>query len=260
MWKILVISIIVLKLCSCSLFGSGHRQQPRPVTEFDQARYYVSLGNFNQAEPLLLKTVSREDENYAEATLLLAKVYDQTALPEKSILNLRDFISRAPDQLELLKAQALLLKNLAKVNINIENAEEKKAISRLITSKSYPTEKALENLRWSMDFNCGIYCLQEIDYLKEIQLQILYVIETDPQLFKRSFDILTSRYDYFESFLNEAKLDIDFRKKIALNLFDALQKLKSSHLENSTLGSVKTAELVSFLETYQKRIELWLYE
>lgn len=260
MWKILAISITILSLFSCSLFGRASEKKSI-FSNFEQGKYFVSISEFEKAEPYLLKTVVREDQNYAESVMLLGKVYDQTAMPEKAILNLRDFLQHGTGTpLEIMQAKALLLKNLAKVKSPIENAEEKKYITRIMIDKNQDTETALENLRWTLDFNCGVYCIEEVNYLKEIQVQLLYAIETDPKLYKRVFDILTSRYDYFETYLKDLKIDLEYRKKIAQALYEALQKLKSSHLETSTLGSVKTAELISYLDAYQKRIERWLYE
>lgn len=263
MWKILTKFITTLSLFSsfwsCAFFNRD-TIKPNISPEFEQGKHLVAIGEYEKAEPWLLKTVVREDENYAQAVLLLGKVYDQLSMPEKSILNVRDFISKGGSPFDLLKAKALLLKNLAKVKISIENADEKKFITRIMTSKSHSTRQALEALRWTLDFKCSIYCVEEIEYLKEIQVQLLYATETDPSLFSRTFDILTSLYDYFETFLKDPKLNIEYRKKMAQGLYDALQKLKSSHLETGKIGSVKTAELINYLETYQKRIERWLYE
>lgn len=260
MWKILAISITILSLSSCSLFGRAPEKKP-VFSDFEQGKYFVSISEYEKAEPYLLKIAVREDQNYGEAVVLLAKIYDQTAQPEKAILNLRDFVQRGGGTpLDIMQAKALLLKNLAKVRAPIENADEKKYITRVMTDKTQDTAKGLENLRWTLDFNCGIYCVEEVNYLKEIQVQLLYAVESDPKLYKRAFDILTSRYDYFEASLKDLKMDLEYRKKIAQALYEALQKLKSSHLETGTLGSVKTAELISYLEAYQKRIERWLYE
>ena len=260
MWKILAISITILSLSSCSLFGRKETKTAL-MSDFDRGKYLVSISEFEKAEPFLLKSVVREDDNYSESVLLLGKIYDQTSLPERAILNLRDYLQRGKGtEIEVMQAKALLIKNLAKVKAPIENAEEKKYIARMMTARGQDLRPALEALRWTLDFNCGIYCVEETTYLKEIQVQLIYAVEADPTLYKRVFDVLTSRYDYFESFLKESQLDLEFRKKIAQGLYEALQKLKSSHLESSTLGSVKTAELISYLEAYQKRIERWLYE
>lgn len=260
MWKTLAIFITILSLSSCSLFGRKETKNAL-MTDFERGKYLVSISEYEQAEPYLIKTVTREDDNYDESVLLLGKVYDQTALPERAILNLRDFLQRGQgSEIEVMQAKALLLKNLAKVKYPIEHADDKKLITRMMTLKGPNLRPALEALRWTLDFNCGVYCVEEVLYLKEIQLQLLYAVETDPTLYKRVFDVLTSRYDYFETFLKESKMDLEYRKKVGQGLYDALQKLKSSHLENSTLGSVKTAELISYLEAYQKRIERWLYE
>lgn len=259
--KFIIISSLfsgVSFLTACSLFQS--RSEKKSIHyEFAQGSYFVSISEYEKAEPYLLHTIAREDENYMATLLLLGKVYDQLSMPEKSILNLKDFLSRGSGPMDRLKAQALLIKNLAKVKVDIENADEKKSITRLVTTSIDPMI-ALEELRWTMDFNCALYCVEEVLFLKEIQVQILYIIERDPNLYKRAFDVLTSRYDFFENALKESPLDLEHRKNIARGLYDALQKLKSSHLENNTMGSIKTAEMVLFLNSYQKRIEQWLYD
>ena len=225
-WNILKTFLIIFSLCNlgCALFGS-HKDDQNLSSDFEQGKYLVSIAEYDKAEPYLIQTMAREDEHYAETLLLLGKIYDQTAMPEKSILNLKDFISRSDQPLALLKAKGLLLKNLAKVKVDIENTEEKKFITRIMTSKDTDIKVALEDLRWTMDFDCDLYCVEEISYLKEIQVQLIYAIERDPSVYKRASDILTSRYDFFEIFLNEQALDPAYRRNIALALYDALQKL-----------------------------------
>jgi tetratricopeptide (TPR) repeat protein len=260
MWKILAISITILSLFSCSL-PHGASEEFFVSTDFAQGKKLFLNAEYEKAEPYLIKTVEQEDQNYSQAVFFLGKIYDHTAQPEKAILNLRDFLKRGSGtQLDVLQAKALLLKNLAKVNSSIDNADEKKYISRVITSKNLDTSKALESLLETFNFNCGVYCVEEVNYLREIQVQLLYAIETDPELSKKASESLISSYNYFETFLKEPKMDLEYRKKIGLALYEALQKLKSSHLETSTLGSVKTAELISYLEASQKKIERWLYE
>lgn len=263
MWKILAIFIITSSLFSCNLFSRRADISKPEITsaeDFEQGKKLFTEGKYEAAESFLVKTVAHEDENYNEAVLLLGKVYDQMSMPEKSILNLRDFIQKGGKPLDVMKAKALLMKNLAKIKVDIENAEEKKYIAHVMTAKEYNSKDAVENLSWTMDFNCQVYCVEEIQYLKEIQIQFLYAIEKDAGLYGGVFELLKSRYDFFEKFLTEQALDIGFRKKIAQGLYEALQKLKSSHLENSNAGAARTAELIKSLETYQKRIELWLYE
>lgn len=231
------------------------------MSDYERGKYLVSISEYEKAEPFLIQSVVREDGNYSESVLLLGRIYDQTSLPERAILNLRDYLQRGNGtELQTMQAKGLLIKNLAKVKVPVENIEEKKYITRIMTSRGQDLRPAVEALRSTLDFNCGIYCVEETIYLKEIQMQLIYAVENDPTLYKRVFDVLTSRYDFFETFLKDSHLDLEFRKKIGQGLYDALQKLKSSHLESGTMGSVKTAELISYLEAYQKRIERWLYE
>lgn len=259
MWKILATSITILSLFSCATVDQAARSKPYSE-DLEKARKLVLSSDYDQAELHLIKLAKLEDENYNEAVLLLGKVYDQTGRPEKAILNLREFLNnKSENEAEKIQARALLMKNWAKLRSSANVNREKKEIALLMTDNKDKVQN-LEALLGTLNFNCGIYCVEEVNYLKEIQLQLLYTIEADSSLYPQISESLISKYNFFESCLKESKLSVEFRKNIGFALYDALQKLKSSHLEMNTLASVKTAELINHLEASQKRIERWLYE
>ena len=119
---------------------------------------------------------------------------------------------------------------------------------------------ALESLKWSVDFNCDQYCVQEVLYLNEIQLEYLYIIEKDEVSAERSAETIKAKYDFFWAHLTKDHLEISFRKKIAVALLDALRKIKSLQLDTHNQGSVRAAQFIQSLLPIEKKTEGWLYQ
>lgn len=260
--------IIISLFWGCSLFQSHPTVEIEKTFELDEAKKFITLGEYEQAEKFLLIArqkidTQQDDQERVDVLLHLAKVYDQMSLPEKAILNLQEALQLSSlNRLDYIKTQSMLMKNLAKVKVpldNFENSQRRQFLTRVVQSQSSKKD-SLEALRWSLDFNCDQYCVEEIQFLKEIQVQFYYVIEMDSEQYQRAYDILISRYTFFESYLDDSKLDLPYRKKIAMTLFDCIQKAKNIHLENQTAGSLQTGQIVINLESLQKKIELWLYE
>ena len=252
----------------CSLFQGQPTVEVEKTYELDEAKKFIVLGEYEKAEKFLLVArlkidTEQDDQKRIDILLHLAKVYDQMSLPEKAILNLQEALQLSSlSRLDYIKTQSMLLKNLAKVKVpldNFENTQRRQFLTRVVQSQSSKKD-SLEALRWSLDFNCDQYCVQEIQFLREIQVQFYYVIEMDSEQYQRAYDVLVSRYTFFEGFLDDTKLDLAYRKKIAMTLFDCIQKAKNLHLENQTSGSLQTGQIVIQLESLQKKIELWLYE
>lgn len=252
----------------CSLFQGQPTVEVEKTYELDEAKKFIVLGEYEKAEKFLLVArlkidTEQDDQKRIDILLHLAKVYDQMSLPEKAILNLQEALQLSSlSRLDYIKTQSMLLKNLAKVKVpldNFENTQRRQFLTRVVQSQSSKKD-SLEALRWSLDFNCDQYCVQEIQFLREIQVQFYYVIEMDSEQYQRAYDVLVSRYTFFEGFLDDTKLDLAYRKKIAMTLFDCIQKAKNLHLENQTSGALQTGQIVIQLESLQKKIELWLYE
>ena len=252
----------------CSLFQRQPTVEVEKTYELDEAKKFIVLGEYEKAEKFLLVArlkidTEQDDQKRIDILLHLAKVYDQMSLPEKAILNLQEALQLSSlSRLDYIKTQSMLLKNLAKVKVpldNFENTQRRQFLTRVVQSQSSKKD-SLEALRWTLDFNCDQYCVEEIQFLKEIQIQFYYVIEMDSEQYQRAYDVLISRYTFFEGHLDDSKLDLAYRKKIAMTLFDCIQKAKNIHLENQTSGSLQTGQIVIQLESLQKKIELWLYE
>lgn len=257
--------LLVLIFAGCSLLPERAVVKPEPRTQkaldFEAGKNYLLINQYEKAEPLLVKEALKGSlPESIESMLYLAVIYDQITQPEKSILYARDFIAQSKEKMSLLQAHALLLKNLAKVGVAIEAHDSKQAMANIIGTGAYDANIMLNQLKWAFDFNCQVYCVEEIVFLKEIQGQVLYILEKDSAVFARVSDLLVAKYDYFQSYLADHKLNIGYRRRIADSLYDALQKLKSYHLEDNTVSSVNTASVLMKLSSYQKRIEQWIYD
>ncbi len=267
-FKITICLLLQFNFLSCSLFQSAAVTESNKTFELDEAKKFLVLGEYEKAEKFLLVArlkvdTLQDDQEKIDILLHLAKIYDQMSLPEKAILNLQEALQLSSlSRVDYIKAQSMLLKNFAKVKVslnNFENSQRRQFMTRVVQSQ--PSKKdSLEALRWSLDFNCDQYCVEEIEFLKEIQIQFYYIIEMDPDQYPRAYDVLISKYNFFEVYLDDSKRDLAYRKKIAMALFDSIQKAKNTHLENQTTGSVQTGLIVVYLESLQKKIELWLYE
>ncbi len=267
-YKIIFCLFVSINFSNCSLFRSEPTVEVVKTFELDEAKKFLVLGEYEKAEKFLLVArlkvdTQQDDQEKIDILLHLAKIYDQMSLPEKAILNLQEALQLSSlSRIDYIKAQSMLLKNFAKVKIslsNFENSQRRQFMTRVVQSQNSKKE-SLEALRWSMDFNCDQYCVEEIEFLKEIQVQFYYIIEMDSEQYQRAYDVLISKYNFFEGYLDDSKRDLAYRKKIAMALFDSIQKAKNTHLENQTTGSVQTGLIVVYLESLQKKIELWLYE
>ena len=267
-YKLIICLFIIFNFLSCSLFQSEPVTEIEKTFELDEAKKFLVLGEYEKAEKYLLIArlkvdTQQDDQEKIDILLHLAKIYDQMSLPEKAILNLQEVLKLSSlGRMDYIKAQTMLLKNFAKVKVsmsNFDNTQRRQFVTRVVQSQNSKKE-SLEALRWSLDFNCDQYCVEEIEFLKEIQIQFYYIIEMDTEQYQRAYDVLVSRYTFFEGFLDDSKRDLAYRKKIAMALFDSIQKAKNTHLENQTTGSVQTGLIVVYLEALQKKIELWLYE
>lgn len=274
--------IITFSLCisalliptGCALFRLEPEAHGRVLlSNFEKAEALVFNRQFEKALPILELVLKKTDKDYFNALLLSARSYDQLAQPEKVILSLQELLGQALDPVTQIKARSLLLKNLAKVKNNIAEYPQKKILfnllKNLIQTNNSNTDGddsgqdyiiALESLKWSVEFNCDQYCVEEILYLNEIQLQYLYIIEKDEVSSKRAADTLKSRYEFFFSYLTQEHLDRKFRKKIAVGLLDSLRMLKSLQLNTQSQGSLRATQLIQSLAPLQKNIEGWLYQ
>lgn len=261
-----------LFLCSaCSLFELDDQSlQPASTSEFQKAEIFIQNRQFEKSLPLLEVVLKKTDADYDASLLLSARSYDQLAQPEKVILAVQELLGKDIDAVTEVKARSLLLKNLAKVKTDISEHVQKKTLFKIIqesaasrtagenTSSDYLM--ALESLKWSVDFNCDQYCVEEILYLNEIQLQYLYIIEKDEVSSQRAAETVQARYEFFLSYLNKDYLDRAFRKKIAVAILDSLRKLKVFQLDTHNQGSVRAAQFIHRLGPIEKTTEGWLYQ
>ncbi len=264
----LCISLIFLN-SGCALFGIENEvSQPLTTTEFQKAEALVLNREFEKSLPLLEAVLKKADADYDSSLLLSARSYDQLAQPEKVILALQELLGHEVDPVTQVKARSLLLKNLAKVKTDISEHIQKKILFNLLQESATVNIEnatqdhliALESLKWSVDFNCDQYCVEEVLYLNEIQLEYLYIVEKDEISADRAADTIKTRYEFFWTNLTKDHLEISFRKKIAVALMDSLRKIKSLQLETHNQGSVRAAKFIQSLLPIEKKIEGWLYQ
>jgi hypothetical protein len=259
---------VIFWTSSCALFGfEDEAQQTVSTREFQKAEALVLNREFEKSLPILESVLKKADADYEASLLLSARSYDQLAQPEKVILALQELLSRDVDTVTQVKARSLLLKNLAKVKTDISEHVQKKILFNLlqgsatvnIENSSQDYLIALESLKWSVDFNCDQYCVEEVLYLNEIQLEYLYIIEKDEISADRAAETIKSRYEFFFTSLTKDHLEISFRKKIAVALMDSLRKIKSLQLDTQNQGSVRAAKFIQSLVPTEKKTEGWLY-
>jgi len=249
-----------MTIAGCAFLNFNTPLAPAPKsTNFLKAEALVLNHDYQRAVPFLDATLKKNDPDYETTLLLSARAYDQLGQPEKVILAANELLTQQIDMASELKTRSLLLKNLAKVGVDISEHSEKKIILNLTQSTQNDGIYVLESLKWAMDFSCDQFCISEIQFLKEIQLQYLYVIEKDPSVSDYAAETIKSRYEFFKNFLTKEHLDILFRKKIAVALLDSLKKLSSLQLTMPNQGANRAAVFMQSLGPIEKSIESWLY-
>ena len=226
---------------------------------FEKAEALVFTNQFDKAIPLLQSVLNKNDEHYNLCLLYLGRAYDQTSEPEKSILALQELLKSKTDAMTELKARSILLKNYSKVGSQIFSHPDKTKIYNLALDHEGDNLIVIENLKWSLDFRCDQFCLAEINYLKEIQLQLVYIIEKDEISADRASEILKTKYYFFKDFLNKEYFQSALRKEMAVALLESYKRLEQSQLAVINPGSLRTAKLIRDLALVEKDIESWLY-
>lgn len=264
LFKIFIITLFCISFSSCAVLKIFDEDDaPLTVvqnTNFLKAQALVLNREFEKSIPFLDLSLKSNDADYANALLLSLRAYDQLGQPEKAILAAQELLAKTIEAPAELKTRSLLLKNLAKVGTDISDHQEKKLILSLTQKSESDGLLVLEGLKWSMDFSCDQFCVAEILYLKEIQLQFLYIIEKDAVSSDRAANIVKSKYEFFQSFLNKEHLDLNFRKRIAVAIIDSLKKLSVLQLAMPNQGAIRAASFMLSLSPVEKSVESWLYK
>ncbi len=257
---------IVLLLSSCSLFQSKDENTDRVARNhnFPKGEALVLSREYDKALPFLAASLKEgngpDNRNYDLTLLYSARAYDQLGVPDKAILALNEFLTKPFSRTEEIQARSLILKNYAKQGLDITSNNEKMYLEQAIKMKEGESSDILRGLDWSMDFSCDQFCVAELKFLKEIQLQYIYLIEKDAAFASTATQILQQRYQYFYQFLKKDYLQLPFRREIAAGLLDSLQRLNNLHLALPNQSSIRTAQLINSLQTLGKDTESWLYQ
>lgn len=260
--KYLFFVSLVFSFSSCALIQWLNSDSAEVIVEdpvFEKAEALVFASECEKAIPLLQTVLNKNDKNYPLALLYMGRSYDQTAEPEKAILSLQELVKYEIDSMTELKARALLLKNYSKVGADIFVNPEKTKIYDLAMNHEGDSIVILENLKWALEFRCDQFCVAEINFLKEIQLQLVYIIEKDEVSAERAAETLKTKYYFFKHFLSKEYLKPSVRKEMAVALLESYKRLEQSQLAIPSAGAVRTAKLVNDLTLLSKDIESWLY-
>ncbi len=263
-----ILSATLFLISGCAFLGLSDEVLlvNKTSTNFLKAEAFVLNEEYEKAIPFLDLTLKQNDSDYNTTLLLSARAYDQIGQPEKVILAANELLEKKIDAATELKIRSLFLKNLAKVGTDISDHLQKKLILNL-TQKTSTVENVqndgiyiLESLKWSLDFSCDQFCVSEIYFLKEIQLQYLHIIEKDAVASEHAAETIKNTYEFFQSFLSKEHLNISFRKKIAVAILDSLNKLSSLQLAMPNQGSIRAAAAIQKLAPIEKNIESWLHQ
>ncbi len=233
---------MALLLSGCVFFQKHQDLSPEGNPErerFLRGQALAMTGEFEQALPFLNAAIQQKTPDHDEALLLLARCYDQLSQPEKAILTLLELLDRPINPVSEIKGKTLLAKNQAKTNLDIQASPQFKSLRSLINLAGNDKVLVLENLRWSMDFSCDQYCLGEVRFLKEIQSEFLYIIETDERAGARAAGVLVEKYQFLAGFLDKEIFESTFKKQLNWALIDSLDKLISMKPQSLLVDSTE---------------------
>lgn len=267
------IAIFTLWTSGCAIFDDP--KNPYADTQagsvFAKGQTLVASGDFENALPYLNRTLEQHLDttdpysNYKKALLLSARSYDQLAQPEKALLALEELTKNALyDKTKELTIKSLLLKNKAKIQQDISQAEEKKDIIKAVSQGNLDKIFILDNLGWSLDFQCDKYCLEEVLFFKEIQLSLLYIVEQKkaaPIASEKAAELIRERYKYFYDHHLNTSFSAEYRKKLTVHILDSLRKLKNLDLSYPHSTHIyPSRQLIVSLEPIEKDLERNLYK
>jgi hypothetical protein len=252
-------------LYSCSLFDRKIVKEEGYGSSFSKGHALVMAHDYQQALPYINRSLEEDSLNYKESLLLAARAYDQLSQPEQAILSIQEYLRPNKDMpvtlLKELTARSLLLKNQAKAKLDITQSEEKRTIQKLVNDKNYSKKSVVESLSWSLDFNCDTYCIDEILYFQEIQTMLLYIVEQDTESSATTANMIKNSYAFFQSHLRSDLFKHEYKKLIASQLYDCLQKLKTLDMVYTQRNKTYPSKvLIASLDSLEKDLESWHYK
>lgn len=262
--KLTLCSILIIFFASCTLFHSttiksvDHEQDQLQI-----ANQLVEEKNFNKAisqiENFLIQDPSRKT-NYL---LLLARSYDQTAQPEKALLSLKELSSNSTLSAEQnILYLSLLLKNQAKAGIHPNINPEKTKLQHFVQDKLHEEihSEILNSLNPSLEFQCDLYCVQEVQYFQEIQTVLVLLLEKQEKNSHKIMNIIQLKYKNFLQSANSNHREVNYKKSVLAQLSESYKALSRLQIITPTPSSLKTAKLIQSLKYLDKEIEQEMYK
>lgn len=262
--KFILYSSGLFFLTSCSLFqNKSISTVENKQDQFIQVAQLVEEKNFDQAILQIEKALVADPLKKSEYLFFLARSYDQTAQPEKALLSLKE-LSDA-NQLgfeESVKHLSLMLKNQSKVGVRPDLNLEKGKLQRVIQQKLHEDNnfEILSSLMWSLDFQCDLYCVQEIQYFQEIQSLLVILLEKQEKKSQLISKLIQDKYKFFQKSANSNPIDVQFKKAILAQTLESIKALSRLQIITPTPSSLKTAQLIQKLKYLEKQIEQEMYK
>lgn len=256
--------LIFIFASGCALFS---RPQVIPLTErevlFEKGRALIMAQEYNKAEDLFLsltgQSMSNPDSPYDLSLWNLSLIYEKKGMPEKSILLLTQLLNGKTKFVSKFKIQASLMKNYFRVENQTEAMTYKKILDSENPNLSF--DELYNNLVETLDLNYDRSAVQELDYVREIQKYLIFVIEQNESLTnEKATELLISIYDSAYALLKKDSLNHDFKRKIAISMLTNLRRFDLLKLNDLNINLKTTVKFSKYSEQKQKQITDWLHK
>lgn len=258
--RILLITAFLYFFTGCALFDDPKNPYAtEPVgTTFSKGQALVASGDCTSAIPFLNQTLAKhfdkQSEEYQQSLLLITRCYDQLGLPEKAVMTADEGLKLNMNVLKAITLKALRMKNQAKLRMDIAKSADKKDLQLAMTQERFDKKYLLDALAWPLEFRCDQYCLAEIEFLKEIQLSLLYLIEQNSEASAKTTDSLISSYSFFSEAIQKSAFSKSYRLNLHIGLIDSIKKLNALHMTKA-VPTPDTQRLFSKLNEILKTLE-----
>lgn len=212
--------------------------------------------SYESAIPHFKYVVESEGQNSAEALLYLAKCYDKTSQPERSLAASEDYLSSQGENKEKeILIRFLNIKNLIKTkNLNLAIIEKNKVRKTISALPKENLISSFNDVKWVYSFVCDRYCIEEIDFFKESQDILLFYVD-QKQTFQQSSELILKTYLFYYNTLYSDYFDKNFKNHIARKLLESLTAIKKYELVENNFNSSR--HLLNELEKIELDIMNW---
>lgn len=256
--------LILIFASGCAIFS---RPQTTLLNErevlFEKGHALMLAQEYSKAEDLFLsltgQAMSNPDSPYDLSLWNLSLIYEKKGMPEKSILLLTQLLNGQTKFVSKFKIQASLMKNY----FRIDNQPEAMSYKKLLDSENpnLSFDDLYNNLVETLDLNYDRSAPQELDYVREIQKYLVFVMEQNESLTnEKATELLISIYDSAYALLKKDSYNHDFKRKIAISMLTNLRRFDLLKLNDLNINLNTVAKFSKYSETRQKQITDWLHK